>query len=107
MNVNFTSMAMTFGKILVNSLCDSLWHITCNHEYFADRCCPIPDLFSQFKNLNDYQAQKKAKPRLSCEIIKGFVDKLSGYATQPWLTRSEFTSFHVALVKFIDCLKKI
>ena len=107
MNVNFTSMSMTLGKNLVNSFYDSLWHITCNHDYFADRCCPISDLFSQFKNLNNYQAKQQAKSRLFCEIMKGFVDKLSGYTTQPWLTRSEFASFHVALVKFIDCLKKL
>ena len=36
--------------------------------------------------------KKKAKPKLSRETLKQFVDKLAQFSTQPWLTQSEFSS---------------
>ena len=67
----------TLGKDLVQTLCDSLWHITSHYKYFSDCACPIQDLLSSFKDLNNYQSQKKAKPKLSYETLKQFVDKLA------------------------------
>ena len=49
----------TLGKDLVQTLCNSLWHITSHYKYFSDHGCPNQDLLSTFKDLNDYQ--KKAR----------------------------------------------
>ena len=60
LNVNFTPMSVeTLGKDLVQTHCDSLWHFTLHFKYFSDCGCRIPDLLSTFKDLNDYQLQKK------------------------------------------------
>ena len=59
LNVNFTSMSVeTLGKNVVQTLCDSLWYFTSHYKCFFDHSCPIPDLMSTCKDLNDYQSQK-------------------------------------------------
>ena len=49
-----SSNVHSFGKLFVRNLCDLLWHITCNHDYFSARGSPIPEIFQPFKDLNDY-----------------------------------------------------
>ena len=65
-----------------------LWHITCHHEYFAERSTTIPACFEKFKNLNNHTAQK---PLLCCSELKKFTEKMSAFLMNPWFSKSLFT----------------
>ena len=54
-----------------------VWHITCHHEYFAEKSTTIPACFAELKNLNNYAAEKHPKPLLCSSEFKKFTEKTS------------------------------
>ena len=54
-NVSWTkTLKLSTAQHFAKTLQSMLWHITCHHEYFAERSATIPACFAKFKNLNNY-----------------------------------------------------
>ena len=84
-----------------------LWHITCHHEYFAERSATIPARFAKLKNLNNYAAQKHSKSLLRSSEFKKFTEKMSVFLTQPWFSKSLFTELRKDISVLTESFNKV
>ena len=76
----FDSELQDFGKKLVGTLCDILWHIDGHHHLFDERALPIPPLFRSFLKYNVPELSKHRKRRshnISSLQLRTFVQELT------------------------------
>ena len=69
-------------------LCGLLWHITCHHDYFKERAAVLPNFVTNFfYDHNDYIKKKQSKPKLLAVKLNNYVEDLSTFLAQPWMSR--------------------
>ena len=106
-DVNFRQAEFSNAQKLMKCLVDVLWHVDGNHEHinnkFAEKQCKgLPSYFNPVHNhtYNDYKALKKAKPKLSSELLLQYSDSLFDIL-------SVWTNVCLSPNKFMSAVKEI
>ena len=81
-------MVESVGHRVVRALKDALWYIDTAHQQFQDRGIRLPEAFKRFQGFNEYQKNRKSKPRMSAEKLTQHSQELAGLLMLPSLSAS-------------------
>jgi hypothetical protein len=97
----------SFGKKLITTLRDILWHIDGHHVIFAERALSIPLIFQKFANYNLPELSKHRKRRtcnISSDQLQSFVEDLSMILDCSYWERLQWKKLKSSVIQLCDSL---
>ncbi|XP_038063361.1 uncharacterized protein LOC119734068 [Patiria miniata] len=94
------------GTKFVKTLVDTLWYIDFHHGQFAERNCPIPNMFQKFHGYCDPKVLHRPAPKIKYAELKLHIDTWCNILLQPYLSENRWQFVSQSLSSLVESMQK-